>query len=123
MEPSPLTQVSRPETFQPKILRLYETLLLRDDDDAQEDDDAHGELSDGFWEEFFLHRPDHGGLRRLLADIAPDEMLHRQARSQQLFLRAIARVKLATAPADDIALEVGPPPPAPAIAGSPAARP
>lgn len=118
MEPSPLTQVSRPETFQPKILRLYETLLAHDDDA-----DAEVELSDGFWEEFFLHRPDHAGLRRLLAGLSPDEMLHRQVHSQQLFLRAIARVQLAKAPADDIALEVGSPPPAPTVAGSPAARP
>jgi len=120
MEPSPLTQVSRPETFQPKILRLYETLLAHDDDG---DDDEHVELSDGFWEEFFLHRPDHAGLRRLLAAMSPDEMLHRQAHSQQLFVRAIARVKLANAPADDMALEVGSPLPTPAVAGSPAARP
>lgn len=27
MEPSPLTQDSRPEIFQPKIIRLYETLF------------------------------------------------------------------------------------------------
>lgn len=27
MEPSPLTQVSRPELFQPKIISLYETLF------------------------------------------------------------------------------------------------
>lgn len=27
MEPSPLTQVERPETFQPKIIRLYETVF------------------------------------------------------------------------------------------------
>jgi hypothetical protein len=27
MEPSPLTQVSRPDVFQPKIIQLYETLF------------------------------------------------------------------------------------------------
>ena len=27
MEPSPLTQVSRPQIFQPKIIHLYETLF------------------------------------------------------------------------------------------------
>jgi hypothetical protein len=27
MEPSPLTQDSRPEIFQPKIIHLYETLF------------------------------------------------------------------------------------------------
>ncbi|KAF2689655.1 DUF1741-domain-containing protein [Lentithecium fluviatile CBS 122367] len=97
MEPSPLTQVSRPETFQPKIIRLYETLFREDEDDV--------ELSEGFWEEFFLHRPDHAGLRRILDSLPPDEILHRQAHSQQLFLRAISRAKQATAPSDEIALE------------------
>ncbi|KAF2635013.1 DUF1741-domain-containing protein [Massarina eburnea CBS 473.64] len=100
MEPSPLTQVSRPETFQPKIIRLYETLFREDDDD-----DDEFELSDGFWEEFFLHRPDHAGLKRLLEGMAPDEMLHRQAHSQELFRQAIARIKQASAPSDEIALE------------------
>lgn len=72
---------------------------------AQEDDEDV-ELSEGFWQEFFLHRPDTAGLKRTLASIAPDEMLHQQARSQQLFRHAILRVKQAKAPADEIALEV-----------------
>jgi hypothetical protein len=45
-------------------------------------------------------------LKRILGSVAPDEMLHQQAHSQQLFGRAISRVKQAKAPADDIALEV-----------------
>ncbi|CAN9162422.1 unnamed protein product [Alternaria alternata] len=97
MEPSPLTQDSRPEIFQPKIISLYETLFKEDDEDV--------ELSEGFWQEFFLHRPDTAGLKRTLASIAPDEMLHQQARSQQLFRHALLRVKQAKAPADEIALE------------------
>lgn len=97
MEPSPLTQDSRPEIFQPKIIRLYERLFKEDDDDL--------ELSEGFWQEFFLHRPDSIGLKRILGSIAPDEMLHQQAHSQQLFRRAILRVKQAKSPSDEIALE------------------
>ncbi|CAG5155381.1 uncharacterized protein ALTATR162_LOCUS3633 [Alternaria atra] len=97
MEPSPLTQDSRPEVFQPKIIHLYETLFKEDDEDV--------ELSAGFWQEFFLHRPDSSGLKRILASIAPEEMLHQQAHSQQLFRQAIDRVKQAKAPADEIALE------------------
>ncbi|CAN9424093.1 unnamed protein product [Alternaria alternata] len=97
MEPSPLTQDSRPEIFQPKIISLYETLF--------KEDDEYVELSEGFWQEFFLHRPDTAGLKRTLASIAPDEMLHQQARSQQLFRHALLRVKQAKAPADEIALE------------------
>ncbi|KAJ4297512.1 hypothetical protein N0V90_005404 [Kalmusia sp. IMI 367209] len=97
MEPSPLTQVSRPETFQPKIIHLYETLFREEDEDV--------ELSEGFWEEFFLHRPDHAGFKRVLGGIPPDEMLHLQEHSQELLRRAIARIKAAAAPSDEIALE------------------
>lgn len=71
----------------------------------QEDEDDV-ELTEGFWQEFFLHRPDSTGLKHILGPISPDEMLHRQAHSQQLFSRAIHRVKQANAPSDEIALEV-----------------
>ncbi|KAF2107274.1 hypothetical protein BDV96DRAFT_506423 [Lophiotrema nucula] len=97
MEPSPLTQVSRPDIFQPKIVGLYESLFREDDEDL--------ELSEGFWEEFFLLRPDPQGLKRLLSTLGPDDMLHSQAHSQQLVLRAIMRVKQSKGPADEIALE------------------
>jgi hypothetical protein len=115
MEPSPLTQDSRPQIFQPKIIRLYETLFkvrahynsATDGPltDAQENDEDT-ELSDGFWQEFFLHRPDSAGLKRILDSIPPDEMLHLQSHSQQLVHGAIHRVKLGKPPADEIALEV-----------------
>jgi len=101
MEPSPLTQDARPERFQPKILRLYEALFTPDDGD-----DSGVALPTGFWQEFFLHRPDPAGLRRILAAVAPDEMLHQQARSQQLFRQATIRIQQARAPADATALEV-----------------
>jgi hypothetical protein len=55
-----------------------------------------------------LHRPDSAGLKRILGSISPDEMLHRQAHSQQLFGCAIHRVKQANTPSDEIALEVRP---------------
>ncbi|KAH5402967.1 hypothetical protein HBI23_191060 [Parastagonospora nodorum] len=97
MEPSPLTQDSRPEIFQPKIITLYETLFKEDEEDT--------DLSDGFWQEFFLHRPDSAGLKRILDSVPPDEMLHLQSHSQQLVRRAIQRVKQGRAPADEVALE------------------
>ena len=53
-----------------------------------------------------MHRPDVGGLKRILDSIPPDEMLHLQSHSQQLVRRAIAGVKQAKTPADEIALEV-----------------
>jgi hypothetical protein len=118
MEPSPLTQDSRPEIFQPKIIRLYETLFKVRADwssvalprtellTSRQEDDEDTELSDGFWQEFFLHRPDPAGLKRILESVPPDEMLHLQSHSQQLVRRAIYRVKQAKAPSDEVALEV-----------------
>jgi hypothetical protein len=115
MEPSPLTQDSRPESFQPKIIRLYETLFrvrMREGHATDilltktQEDDEDGELSEGFWQEFFLHRPDTAGLKRILTAIAPDEMLHLQAHSQQLVRQAIKRVRQARTPSDEVALEV-----------------
>ncbi|KAF2190564.1 DUF1741-domain-containing protein [Zopfia rhizophila CBS 207.26] len=97
MEPSPLTQVSRPDSFQPKIVRLYETLFREDEEEY--------DLSEGFWEEFFLHRPDGANLKRILGYLSPDELLQLQSHSQQLFLRAITRVKQGTAPSDEVALD------------------
>lgn len=75
-------------------------------DILQQTDDEPVEPSEGFWQEFFLHKPEPAGLKRVLASTAPDEMLHQQAHSQQLFRQAILRIKQAKAPADDIALEV-----------------
>lgn len=74
MEPSPLTQVSRPETFQPKIVQLYEALFQPPDPP----DDLDHEHSEGFWQEFFLLKPDPPSLRRVLQKLNPDEMLHLQ---------------------------------------------
>lgn len=70
MEPSPLTQQSRPETFTPKIVQLYEILFTEQDDDP--------DFSEGFWQEFFLLKPDPPRLRRVLSDLSADAMLHFQ---------------------------------------------
>ncbi|KAL8964788.1 MAG: hypothetical protein Q9197_006804, partial [Variospora fuerteventurae] len=59
MEPSPLTQQDRPSVFQPKIDRLYEQLFSTDENDQFQ-------LSDGFWQEFFLLRPEKSSLQRRL---------------------------------------------------------
>lgn len=78
--------------------------------DVAQEDDEDTELSDGFWQEFFLHRPDSAGLKRILDSVPPDEMLHLQSHSQQLVGRAIQRVKQGRPPADEVALEVRMPP-------------
>jgi hypothetical protein len=79
--------------------------------DAAQEDDEDTELSNGFWQEFFLHRPDPAGLKRILDSVPPDEMLHLQSHSQQLIRRAIQRVKQGKPPTDEVALEVRIPPP------------
>ncbi|GAB1312674.1 Armadillo-like helical domain-containing protein [Madurella fahalii] len=85
MEPSPLTQQPRPEAFQPKVVRLYETLFKDDADEV--------ERSDGFWTEFFLLRPDRPSLRQILDEIGPNDLLHLQLQTRQLFSRAVAALK------------------------------
>lgn len=69
METSPLTQQARPQTFQPKIVHLYESLFKEDEEE---------EKPEGFWQEFFLHKPDAASLRKILDELSPDDLLHRQ---------------------------------------------
>lgn len=86
MEASPLTQQTRPETFKPKIVQLYETLFQVGfccvnspwliNGQASEDADP----SEGFWREFFLLPPDSGKLGSILNGLTPDETLSLQVR-------------------------------------------
>ncbi len=70
MEASPLTQQTRPSTFQPKIIGLYDSLFKQEDEDLA--------YSDGFWGEFFLLRPDKAGLQQRLDELTADDLLHLQ---------------------------------------------
>ncbi|KAI9869469.1 MAG: hypothetical protein M1813_000258 [Trichoglossum hirsutum] len=96
MEQSPLTQQARPESFQPKIVKLYET-LFKDDEDADK--------SEGFWREFFLLRPDPANLLDILADLSADDLLNLQAQTRQLFSHAVGFIKAGVTPSDEIALD------------------
>lgn len=78
MEVSPLTQQTRPSSFQPKILGLYDNLFKQDDEDVA--------YSDGFWGEFFLLRPDKTGLQRRLDELTADDLLHLQVRVREVIL-------------------------------------
>ncbi|PYI34689.1 DUF1741-domain-containing protein [Aspergillus indologenus CBS 114.80] len=93
---SPLTQQSRPETFKPKIVQLYENLFQTTD---------FSEPSEGFWREFFLLPPDRSQLNALLNQLSPDETLNLQAQTQQLFTRAISEAASGSSPVDSYALE------------------
>ncbi|PWY87279.1 DUF1741-domain-containing protein [Aspergillus sclerotioniger CBS 115572] len=93
---SPLTQQSRPETFKPKIVQLYENLFQTTD---------YAEPSEGFWREFFLLPPDRTRLNAVLDQLSPDETLNLQIQTQQLFARAIREASSASSPAASYALE------------------
>ena len=69
MEVSPLTQDNRPTSFQPKIVQLYD-ILFREDGDAT--------TSDGFWQEFFLLKPDKTRLQERLKGLSGHDLLHLQ---------------------------------------------
>ena len=98
MEASPLVQQERPDTFQPKIVQLYDELFLQSELDIS--------LSDGFWKEFFLLRPNHAKLQRRLDQISPAELIHFQHESQQLFYHAVSELKRRKGPEDENALDV-----------------
>ncbi|RDW82207.1 DUF1741-domain-containing protein [Coleophoma cylindrospora] len=97
MEPSPLTQQARPEKFQQKIVELYD-VLFKDEDDEQE-------LSEGYWREFFLLKPDKATLQQILNDLSPDDLLQLQEQTRELFTRAVGCIKAGSAPADGNALD------------------
>lgn len=98
MEASPLNQQTRPSSFRPKIARLYEDLFREGDEDPAD--------SDGFWGEFFLLKPDKIALERQLESLTPEDLLHLQHETQQLFVRAVHQIKAAKAPLDEHALDV-----------------
>ncbi|KAF2212353.1 hypothetical protein CERZMDRAFT_68014 [Cercospora zeae-maydis SCOH1-5] len=96
MEQSPLTQQSRPNVFEPKVVGLYKHLFL----EVEEDD-----KDDAFWTTLFLLKPDTEKLREILDPIDAEFLLHIQHQPQQLLLEGLARVKAAQAPADENALD------------------
>lgn len=98
MEPSPLTQQERPVTFQPKIAQLYSDLFSEDDQTIT--------ISNGFWSEFFLLRPDTTRLQQQLDSLSSGNLLTFQHECQQLFARAVAQIKNGKGPMDENALDV-----------------
>ncbi|USW48693.1 Putative armadillo-like helical domain-containing protein [Septoria linicola] len=96
MEQSPLTQQSRPEVFEPKVVGLYRHLFQGIEEDDKDDE---------FWTTLFLLKPDIAALREVLENTSAEFLLHAQHQSQQLLLQALARVKAAHSPADENALD------------------
>ncbi|CAI7604830.1 unnamed protein product [Penicillium bialowiezense] len=96
MDYSPLTQQSRPESFKPKIVQLYENLFKAADDT---------DPSEGFWREFFLLPPDRNQLHDILDNLSPDDTLSLQIQTQRFFVRAIQEAAAGVAPAASYALD------------------
>ncbi|KAL8762373.1 MAG: hypothetical protein Q9194_007560, partial [Teloschistes cf. exilis] len=86
MEASPLTQQSRPRSFQPKIDSLYEQLLGNYEHEEPD-------FSDRFWTEFFLLKPDKASLQRRLDKLGVDDLLHIQGQTQLLFRQAVTSLR------------------------------
>lgn len=105
MEASPLTQQTRPEIFQPKVVRLYEQLLLQDEDEHFDD------RTEGFWRELFLLKPDGDSFRRLLDELSTEDLLHLQSHTQEFVYRSLACIQAHVSPSDSFALEVSRPEP------------
>ncbi|CAI7672643.1 unnamed protein product [Penicillium viridicatum] len=96
MDASPLTQQSRPESFKPKIVQLYENLFKAPDD---------ADPSEGFWRELFLLPPDRNQLHAILDHLSPDDTIGLQIQTQRFFVRAIREAAAGVAPADSYALD------------------
>ncbi|EGP91136.1 unnamed protein product [Zymoseptoria tritici ST99CH_1A5] len=92
---SPLTQQTRPETFEPKVVGLYRDLFREIDED---------EKDDGFWSTLFILKPDLVALREILDNTDADFLLHLQHTPQQILVQALAAVKAGKGPADENAL-------------------
>ncbi|KAH8677679.1 hypothetical protein BX600DRAFT_134207 [Xylariales sp. PMI_506] len=88
MEASPLTLQARPEIFQQKIVKLYESLFK-----DELDPDVEVEKPEGFWREFFLLKPERPTLQRILTALRPDDLIALQPQTRQLFARAVAYLR------------------------------
>jgi hypothetical protein len=71
---APLTQQSRPDSFEPKITQLY--LHLFNVLANEEVDDAVP--SEGFWREFFLLKPEKQRLYDILEPLTASDLTHMQ---------------------------------------------
>ncbi|KEQ97897.1 hypothetical protein AUEXF2481DRAFT_77795 [Aureobasidium subglaciale EXF-2481] len=96
MEISPLTQQSRPDTFEPKVAQLYRQLFK----DREEE-----EKSEGFWREFFLLKPDNARFGQSLDDLEAIDLLHVSHHCEQFVSHAIAYARSGSSPSDENALD------------------
>ncbi|KAK3721798.1 hypothetical protein LTR37_002963 [Vermiconidia calcicola] len=74
-----------------------------DTNSSKEDDEE--EVSEGFWKELFLLKPDASRLRQILEATDPNFLLHVQHQPQQLVLQSVTHVKAGQTPIDENALD------------------
>jgi hypothetical protein len=74
---SPLTHLLRPDSFEPKIVQLYLHLFNILANEEAED----AVPSEGFWQEFFLLKPDKQRLYEILEPMTAFDLLHMQVQS------------------------------------------
>lgn len=61
-------------------------------------DDEHGatendRLSEGFWREFFLLKPDRASLRRILDELSEADLLEMEEQTRELFARSVKTLR------------------------------
>lgn len=66
----------------------------------------HDGLSEGFWREFFLLKPDRTSLRRDLDELTPGDLLQIEEQTRELFSRSVKALKGAQGVAELHALDV-----------------
>ncbi|OQO09214.1 hypothetical protein B0A48_06106 [Cryoendolithus antarcticus] len=93
---SPLTQQTRPDVFEAKIVSLYRRLFREIDD---------FDHPDGFWHELFLLKPDLARLRVILDDTDAEYLIHVSQHTRELLIHAVATVEAGNAPSDEHALD------------------
>ena len=86
MEASPLRQTRRPTSFQPKIAQLYDELFAEEEDEI---------ISDGFWREFFILKPDKPRLQGKLERLSANDLLHLQVHTEKLTLGNFTKSQIA----------------------------
>ncbi|KAK6438373.1 hypothetical protein LTR95_005424 [Oleoguttula sp. CCFEE 5521] len=93
---SPLTQQTRPDVFEAKVVSLYRQLFREIDD---------FDHSDGFWHELFLLKPDLARLRVILDETDAEYLIRVSQQTRELLIHAVATVEAGNAPSDEHALD------------------
>ncbi|KAJ9655793.1 hypothetical protein H2198_005413 [Neophaeococcomyces mojaviensis] len=101
MDPtSPLTRETH-DFFQPKIVQLYSELFHFN----VQYDEVDQLPSEGFWREFFLHRPEKQKFNNILEPLTAEDLLHLQHQTQNFVRRAISEFGSGISPRNENALE------------------